>query len=66
MQVYYLGDRRKAALSDTVKALKEYLPLGHLPLANPSSCNQPWLVKTPWFEDELVLGLRNVIQALKL
>jgi uracil-DNA glycosylase len=42
------------------------LPLGYLPLAHPSRCNQPWLVKNPWFEEELVLDLQNVIQALKL
>lgn len=65
-QGYYLGDRRKGTLSDTVKAWKEYLPLGYLPLAHPSLRNQPWLVRNPWFEEELVLDLRNVIQALKL
>ena len=65
-QSYYLGGRRKATLSDTVKAWKEYLPLGYLPLAHPSPRNQPWLVKNRWFEEELVLDLRNVIQALKL
>jgi uracil-DNA glycosylase len=42
------------------------LPLGYLPLADPSPRNQPWLVKNAWFEEELVLDLRNVIQALKL
>jgi uracil-DNA glycosylase len=65
-QAYYLDGRRKATLGDTVKAWKEYLPLGYLPLAHPSPRNQPWLVKNPWFEKELVLDLRNVIQALKL
>jgi len=65
-QAYYLGARRKATLSDTVKAWKEYLPLGYLPLAHPSPRNQPWLVKNPWFEEKLVRDLRNVIRALKL
>lgn len=65
-QAYYLGGLRKATLSDTVTAWKEYLPLGYLPLAHPSPRNQPWLVKNSWFEKELVLDLRNVIQALKL
>lgn len=65
-QAYYLGDRRKATLGDTVKAWKEYLPLGYLPLAHPSPRNQPWLAKNPWFEVELVLDLQNVIRALKL
>ncbi len=65
-QDYYLGDRRKATLSDTVKGWKEYLPLGYLPLAHPSPRNQPWLVRNPWFEEELVPELQTVIQALKL
>jgi hypothetical protein len=54
-QAYYLRDRRKDTLGDTVKTWKEYLPLGYLPLAHPSPRNQPWLAKTPWFEEELVL-----------
>jgi len=65
-QAYYLGDRRKPTLSDTVKAWKTYLPLGYLPLAHPSPRNQPWLVKNPWFEKELVRELRKAIQRLKL
>ncbi len=65
-QARYLGKRRKATLSDTVKAWKEYLPLGYLPLAHPSPRNQPWLVKNPWFEKELVRDLRHAIQSLQL
>lgn len=65
-QSYYLRNRRKATLGDTVKAWKEYLPLGYLPLTHPSLRNQPWLVKNPWFEEKLVFDLRNAIQALKL
>ena len=65
-QAYYLGSRRKAKLGDTVEAWKEYLPLGYLPLPHPSPRNQPWFVKNPWFEDELVLVLQNAIQSLKL
>ena len=65
-QAYYLGERRKATLSDTVKAWAEYLPLGYLPLAHPSPRNQPWLAKNPWFEVEVVQELKNIIQALGL
>jgi uracil-DNA glycosylase len=65
-QAYYLGERREGTLSDTVKAWKEYLPPGYLPLAHPSPRNPPWLVRNPWFEEELELDLRNIIQALKL
>jgi len=65
-QAHYLDDRREKTLSDTVKAWKEYLPLGYLPLAHPSPRNQSWFVKNPWFEEELVRELRKVIQVLKL
>lgn len=65
-QAYYLGDRRRSTLGDTVTAWREYLPLRYLPLPHPSPRNQPWLVKNPWFEEELVPDLRNVIQALGL
>jgi len=65
-QAYHLGKRSKATLSDTVKAWQEYLPLGYLPLAHPSPRNQPWLVRNPWFEAELVQELQNIIQVMKL
>lgn len=65
-QTYYLGERRKATLSDTVRAWQEYLPQGYLPLAHPSPRNQPWLVKNPWFEAELVPELQGIIQVMKL
>ncbi len=65
-QAYYLGNRRKNTLGETVKAWKDYLPLGYLPLVHPSPRNQPWLVKNRWFEEDLVRDLQNVIRGLKL
>jgi uracil-DNA glycosylase len=65
-QSYYLRRRRKATLGDTIRASKEYLPLGYLPLVHPSPRNQLWLVKNPWFEEELVPKLREIITALRL
>ena len=65
-QSYYLGGRCKATLGDTVRSWMEYLPLGYIPLVHPSPRNQPWLVKNPWFEEELVRELQSKIQALKL
>lgn len=65
-QVHYLGDRRKATLTDTVKSWTEYLPLGYLPLAHPSPRNQIWLKKNPWFENDLVPELQKKIRALHL
>jgi uracil-DNA glycosylase len=65
-QAYYLGSRRKSTLCGTVKAWKEFLPLRYIPLVHPSPRNQPWLVRNPWFEEELVLELQNIIRAMKL
>ncbi|MDI1226407.1 MAG: uracil-DNA glycosylase family protein [bacterium] len=65
-QAYYLGDRCKNTLGDTVRAWKEYLPQGYLALPHPSPRNQPWLIKNPWFEKELVQELQSIVHDLKL
>lgn len=65
-QAYYLRSRRKATMGDTIKAWRAYLPLGYLPLAHPSPRNQPWLVKNPWFEAELVPELASAVRSLRL
>jgi len=65
-QARYLGVRRKATLTDTVRAWRDYLPLGLIPLPHPSPRNQPWLVKHPWFEAELVPAIREIVRGLDL
>jgi uracil-DNA glycosylase len=60
---YYLKDRRKKTLSDTVAAWREYLP-ELLPLPHPSWRNTGWLKANPWFEDELVPVLRARVKDL--
>jgi uracil-DNA glycosylase len=65
-QAHYLGKRRKVSLTDTVRAWREYLPLGFLPLPHPSPRNELWLRKNPWFEQELVPELRLQIAAMHL
>lgn len=65
-QAYYLAERRKATMSDTIRAWKDYLPSGWLPLPHPSPRNQPWLVRNAWFETELVPQVRAVIRELGL
>ena len=62
---HYLPDR-KATLTDTVRAWRDYLPEGWLPLPHPSPRNQPWLAKHSWFEAELVPQIRDAIRALEL
>ena len=56
-QTLYLGDRRKASLTETVAAWREYLP-DYLPLPHPSWRNTAWLARNPWFEAELAPELR--------
>ncbi|ODS58670.1 MAG: uracil-DNA glycosylase [Acidobacteria bacterium SCN 69-37] len=65
-QVSYLGAGRKATLTDTVRAWREYLPIGRLPLPHPSPRNQLWLVRNPWFETDLVPTIQAAVRSLRL
>ncbi len=62
-QAYYLGTRRRASLTETVRAWHEYVP-ELLPLPHPSWRNTAWLKRNPWFEAELLPDLRARIHAL--
>ena len=57
-QAFYLKDRRKNSLTETVAAWREYLP-DFIPLPHPSWRNTAWLKKHSWFERELVSVLRR-------
>ena len=65
-QAHYLAGACKATLGDTVRAWREYLPSGWLPLPHPSPRNRPWLAGNPWFEAELVPQVRAAVQGLGL
>ncbi|MGB4100752.1 MAG: uracil-DNA glycosylase family protein [Alphaproteobacteria bacterium] len=58
-QARYLADRRKATLTETVKAWREYTGDGYLPLVHPSPRNGIWLRKNPWFEKDIVPYLQK-------
>lgn len=62
-QAYYLGERRKKTLTETVRAWHEYLP-EFLPLPHPSPRNQMLLKRNPWFEREVLPDLRQRVAAL--
>jgi uracil-DNA glycosylase len=62
-QAYYLGDRRAATLTETVRAWRDYLPR-FVPTPHPSPRNTHWLQKNPWFEAEVVPHLRERVAAL--
>ena len=60
-QKYYLGDKEKSNLTETVKAYNEYLPK-YLPIVHPSPRNMIWLKKNPWFEEDVIPILKNKIK----
>ena len=62
-QAYYLGDRRKATLTATVHAWREFLP-EYLPLPHPSPRNTHWLQVNPWFERDVIPVLRRRVHRL--
>jgi uracil-DNA glycosylase len=64
-QAYYLGSRRKASLTETVRAWREYLP-HFLVLPHPSPRNQMWLKRNPWFGQEVLPFLRWVVRTVLL
>jgi uracil-DNA glycosylase len=62
-QAYYLGRRRKASMTDTIAAWRDYLP-DFLPLPHPSWRNTAWLKRQPWFERDVVPELQRRVRAL--
>lgn len=62
-QKYYLGKERKANLTETVKAWKQYAPK-YLPMPHPSPRNKLWLKKNAWFELEVIPELRKRVKTL--
>jgi uracil-DNA glycosylase len=61
-QAHYLGRRRQATLTATVRAFADYLP-EFLPLVHPSPLNFRWMAKNPWFETDVVPELRKRVTA---
>jgi uracil-DNA glycosylase len=62
-QAWYLGSRRKASMTATVAAWRDYLP-ALLPLPHPSWRNTAWLKRNPWFETDVLPVLRRKTRAL--
>ena len=57
-QAAYLGEKKKANLTETVRSYQEYLPQ-YLPIPHPSPRNRFWLAKNPWFTDEVIPMLQK-------
>ena len=59
-QAYFLGDKRKKTLTDTVAAWREFAPR-YFPLPHPSPRNVGWFKHNPWFDAEVVPALRECV-----
>jgi uracil-DNA glycosylase len=59
-----LGKRKRATLTDTVRAWHEYLDTHIMPLPHPSPRNTAWFVYNPWFEREAIPALRERVHEL--
>lgn len=62
-QVWALGARAKASMTDTVRAWPEYAP-DILPLPHPSWRNTAWLKRNPWFEAEVTPWLQARVREI--
>lgn len=58
---YYLGSRRKATLTETVKAWKEYRPR-FITVPHPSPRNNNWLKNNSWFAKQVLTYLRRRVK----
>lgn len=62
-QNYYLKDKAKKTLTETVANYKAYLP-SYFPLPHPSPRNRFWLTKNPWFEVEVLPVLQENVSSI--
>ena len=62
-QDYYLGDKAKNTLTNTVHSFKSYLPK-YFPLPHPSPRNNIWQAKNRWFGREVLPVLKEKTRAI--
>jgi uracil-DNA glycosylase len=62
-QRHFLGARRKASLTETVRSWSEYAP-AFMPLPHPSPRNLWWFQRNSWFELEVLPALRSRVELL--
>lgn len=59
-QKHYLDKRRGKSLTDTVRNFRDYLP-EFFPLVHPSPLNLGWLKHNPWFEQDVLPVLKEIV-----
>ena len=59
-----LGTHKRGTLTETVRAWREYLDAGILPLPHPSPRNTAWFIHNPWFEREAIPALRKRVREI--
>lgn len=60
-QNYYLGDKAKSTLTETVQHFQTYLPK-YFPLPHPSPRNNIWQAKNEWFGQDVLPELKKQVQ----
>ena len=61
-QVFYLKEKRKKTVAETVRTFRDYLPEFFV-LPHPSWRNRAWLAANPWFAREAIPALRRRVRA---
>ena len=61
-QEKYLGTKRKDTLTETVRAYRDYLP-SYVPLVHPSPRNNIWIKRNPWFSEEVLPAVRDIVRS---
>ncbi|MFL5765724.1 MAG: uracil-DNA glycosylase family protein [Bacteroidia bacterium] len=62
-QNYYLGDKAKNTLTETVHHFKDYLP-EYFPLPHPSPRNNIWQARNKWFGKKVLPELKKQVQTI--
>lgn len=61
-QKYYLPEN-KDNVTETVKNYRQFLP-HFMPLVHPSTRNQLWITKNPWFEEQVIPELQILVKQI--
>lgn len=62
-QNYYLKDKTKESLTETVKNYSKYLP-EYFTLPHPSPRNNIWMAKNKWFENKVLPNLKKSVTTI--